>query len=229
VKSRGDASVYQNASGISGPMAGNPLLTRSDLQRAVDALCRPVLAKLSDGRAAVDFAVIGGHFSIAEAALEGVTRPLWGLVPLAAGGGFYDSWHVIQAGLVNGIDPSHPGYWGRAADFSHAFVEMAPIGVGLALAPDPVWHSLPPSARAGLAEWLGQINQFKLYPNNWQLFRVLVNMGLQEVGAGGSAGAIAASFDVIDSLYAGDGWYRDGTDAPCDYYNSFAFHYYSLI
>ena len=79
--------------------------------------------------------VTGAHFSETAAELEGFSRPLWGLVPLAAGGGEFDGWELYRHGLTNGTDPHHPEYWGDPADRDQRLVEMAAFGLGLALTP----------------------------------------------------------------------------------------------
>lgn len=40
---------------------------------------------------------------------------------------------------------------------------------------------------------------------------------------------IDEKLSIIKSFYSGDGWYKDGPNPIFDYYNAFAFHFYSLI
>lgn len=61
------------------PLAGNPLMTRADLQEAVHALWRPVAERLSPGCARARLGETGAHFPDVAAELEGFSRPLWGL------------------------------------------------------------------------------------------------------------------------------------------------------
>src|SRR2546423_389060 len=94
------------------PMAGNPLLTKDDVRRAVVDLVEPIVAHLSPGGARARLGSFGAHFPGRVAELEGYARPLWGIVPLVAGGGTFAHWDRWVAGLANGTDPEGPEYWG---------------------------------------------------------------------------------------------------------------------
>jgi hypothetical protein len=161
--------------------------------------------------------------------LESFARPLWGLVPLAAGGGAFADWDLYRRGLSSGSDPRHPEYWGAPVELDQQFVEMAAIGFALALAPHEVWEPLEPRCKANLVRWLLEINRLVLHDNNWLFFRVLVNLGLACVGAEHDPKAMQAALDRLETFYLGDGWYSDGPAAQRDYYIAFAMHFYGLI
>ena len=90
------------------PLHGNPLRTRADVEKALRDLFNPVLPYFSEGGARVRLDAAAAHFDRAAADLEGFARPLWGLTPLAAGGGEFDHWELYRRGLANGTDPEHP-------------------------------------------------------------------------------------------------------------------------
>ena len=108
-------------------------------------------------------------------------------------------------------------------------MEMASIGLALALVPEQVWYPLPPEARRNLARWLDTINSVEVVDSNWLFFRVLVNLGLAHVGAKHDEGAMCTALNRLDQFYLADGWYSDGITAQRDYYVPFAMHYYGLI
>ena len=116
--------------------------------------------------------------------MEGFCRPLWGLAPLAAGGGQYDDWELVRRGLINGTDPAHPEFWGLPGNHDQRLVEMAAFGVALCLAPGLLWEPLADAERSQVADYLKSINSCRLPDNNWRFFRVLVNLALSRVGAG---------------------------------------------
>src|SRR5438309_10220609 len=95
------------------PLAENELRSRADLQEAVRALVAPLKRYFSPGSARVHLGFTGAHYDDHAAALEGFARPLWGLAPLAAGGGAFADWGVYRRGLTNGSDPMHPEDWGE--------------------------------------------------------------------------------------------------------------------
>ena len=214
---------------MTNPFAGNPLRSRADLQEAVRALVAPLRGRFSPGAARVRLGATGAHYDDHAAELEGFARPLWGLVPLAAGGGAFEDWALYRRGLASGSDPRHPEFWGEPEERGQRLVEMAAIGLGLALAPEQLWEPLGPEARANLARWLGAINRVGVVDSNWLFFRVLVNQGLARVGAPHDEAATRAALDRLEQFYQGDGWYSDGANDQRDYYIPFAFHYYGLI
>jgi hypothetical protein len=218
-----------NITAIANPFASNPMIKRSDLQKALYELFFPLKKLFSNGCARVRIGLTGAQFSQSVSELEGFARPLWGLVPLLVGGGDFADWPLYRAGFTHGSDPQHPEYWGKAEDYDQILVEMAPIGLALAMAPEFFWEPLDQSAKQNLVNWLQQINHVLVVDNNWLFFRILVNMGLENVGAEPDKKAVKKAFDRIEQFYLGDGWYSDGSKPQRDYYISFAFHYYGLI
>jgi hypothetical protein len=216
--------------------ANNPLRTRADLQRLATDLTAPLVPHFSPGRAQVILGENRAHYGDPAGWLEGFARPLWGLAPLAAGGGQFEHWPLWQQGLASGSDPKNPEYWGLAGDFDQRSVEQAAFGFALALAPKQLWEPLAPTAKAQLGDWLRNINRVKLVSNNWLFFRVLVNLGLERCGQEFSQEHVDADLTQLDRFYIGDGWYSDGPFGPPyrdgrlgDYYVPMAFHFYSLL
>jgi hypothetical protein len=214
---------------MTNPFADNPLRSRADLQAAVRALFAPLRPRFSPGAARVRLGATGAHYDDHAAELEGFARPLWGLAPLAAGGGAFEGWELYRRGLANGSDPRHPEFWGEPEDRNQRLVEMAAIGLALALIPGQIWEPLGPRERANLARWLGAINRVEIVDSNWLFFRVLVNLGLARADAGHDEAATRAALDRLEQFYQGDGWYSDGDSQQRDYYIPFAFHYYGLV
>lgn len=211
------------------PLAGNPLRTRAEVAEACRALVSPLAAHTSPGGARVTLGSSGAVFSREAEQLEGFARPLWGLASLAAGGGEFDGWRRFHDGLVNGTDPDHPEHWGRAGHFDQRIVEMAAIGFALLLAPDLLWEPLTGEQRARVAAWLAAVDDVEPVPNNWHFFRIVVDLARRSLGLDVDERALAASFDVVDRCYVGDGWYADGEGGLVDHYVPWAFHTYGLI
>ncbi len=212
------------------PLSGNALVSRDAVQRAVRDLFDPLVPRYLEGGARVRLGGAGAEYDEVAQQLEAFARPLWGIVPLAAGGGAFPHWDLIRAGLVGGTDPNHPDYWGHALDHDQRSVEMAAIGFALALVPQHVWDPLGQAERSRLVSWLRGAEHRRLYANNWQFFRVLVGLGLRRVGVAPNAGRLAESLDSIERDYVDDGWYRDGEEAGTfDHYAGWAYHFYGLI
>jgi hypothetical protein len=212
------------------PMAGNPLVTKADVQRAVVDLVEPVVAHLSPGGARARLGTFGAHFAPRVAQLEGYARPLWGVVPLVAGGGTFAHWDRWVAGLAHGTDPEHPEYWGPCAgDVDQRMVEMAAIGFALAFVPEHLWDPLTGRQRDQVVAWLRGVERHEPAPNNWQFFRLLVQMGFERVSVAFDATSRAQSVELLDSFAVADGWYTDGAGGNVDWYVPFALHTYGLV
>jgi hypothetical protein len=212
------------------PLTGNPLVTKADVRRAVVDLVEPVVAHLSPGGARARLGTFGAHFAPRVAELEGYARPLWGIVPLVAGGGTFDHWDRWVDGLAHGTDPGSDEYWGPCVeDVDQRMVEMAAIGFALAFVPEQLWDPLTGRQRDHVVEWLLGIERREPAQNNWQFFRLLVQMGLERVGVTFDHDAQARSVELLDSFAIDDGWYTDGTGGNIDWYVPFAFHTYGLV
>lgn len=219
------------------PFSTNPLRTRADVQQLLRDLVEPMVPHFSKGRAEVHLGENRALYGDPAGWLEGFARPLWGLVPLAAGDGDFKHWSLWRDGLDSGTNSSHQEFWGLAGDYDQRSVEQAAVGFGLALTPKIIWDPLSSDAKKRLSTWLQRINDVKLVQSNWLFFRVLVNLGLRRCGQPWSPDRIQADLDQIDQFYLGDGWYSDGKTYPPgfrdgrqgDYYIPMAFHLYSLI
>jgi len=211
------------------PLFGNPLKTRSDVEKGVIDLFNPLLPYFSEGGARVRLDAAAGHFDRAAADLEGFARPLWGLTPFAAGGGSFDHWALYRRGLANGTDPEHPEYWGTVNGTDQRQVELAALGFTMAMVPHLVWEPLSQKAKDDLAAYLKHARKFDFADNNWKFFRILIDLGLEKCGVEFDRSLTQKYLEELEGFYLGDGWYRDGDIRRIDHYIPFAMHFYGLI
>lgn len=211
------------------PMAGNPFRTRSDAVAALKALCDPLMGHFSEGRGRLRLGAAGAHFHEGAADLEGLTRPLWGLAPLLAGGGTFDGIEHFVTGLENGSNPDHADYWGPPTDRDQRVVESAAIGFALCLAPGTFWDGLSQTGKDTLSAWLLTSLECTPAPNNWHFFHVLVSLGLDRVGVAHDRAIIERDLDILEEMAMTNGWYRDGLLRRAEHYIPFAMHFYGLI
>ncbi|MBP3427660.1 MAG: DUF2264 domain-containing protein [Clostridia bacterium] len=212
------------------PVSKNPLRTRADMERAAVQLIEPLIPLLSEGRARLKLGDTGAVYSDDIAQMEAFARPLWAIVPMLAGGCkvVEPIWAYWREGIISGTDPQHPEYWGEVEDYDQRLVEMAVFGMGMALAPQAFFFSLPEYAQKNLYTWLNQINVHDMPKNNWTFFRVLVNMGFMVCGLPHDAERLEKDFAMIEEHYEGDGWYFDYFNQR-EYYTMWAFHFYGLV
>ncbi|RKL66914.1 hypothetical protein CR203_13880 [Salipaludibacillus neizhouensis] len=211
------------------PIYKNSLKTKEDVNLAVEQICHPLKDKFSKGNAHLHVGNTSAGHPDPIAEMEGFSRLLWGIVPLLAGGREYDGWEATFQGIKNGTNPSHEEYWGSIQDYDQRIVEVAVYGFALALIPEKIWEPLNEEEKSHFVSWISQINDCKVHDCNWLLFPVLVNLGLKAVEAPYDKEKIENNLDRINAFYIADGWYSDGVDAHCDYYTSFAIHYYCLF
>ncbi|MFD7717296.1 DUF2264 domain-containing protein [Streptomyces sp. NPDC059814] len=203
--------------------------SRTELQEYARTLAEPLLPHFSPGRARLRLGVNTAIHDDPAAELEAFARPLWGLAPLAAGGGHFAHWEYWVRGLAAGTDPGHPEYWGPPGPHNQRIVEMAAIGFALALAPDRLWEPLTEPERARVAHWLTTGMSCPVTDNNWLFFPVLIGLGLDRVGVPHDRERVTACLDRLETFARGDGWYSDGPTERRDYYVPWAMHFYGLL
>ncbi len=199
------------------------------MARAVDALFQPLLAHFSDSGARVRLSAEAAHFDRAAGDMEGFARPLWGIVPLATGGGAFPHWQLYRDGLSAGTNPQHPDYWGDIGDIDQRQVELAAIGFALRLARAELWDPLDDDAKERVAAYLISGREHAFVDSNWKFFRVLIDLGLAHCGVDVDAAKRETYLDDLERFVLGNGWYRDGPIRSADHYIPFAFHFYGLI
>ncbi|GLX66833.1 DUF2264 domain-containing protein [Paenibacillus glycanilyticus] len=217
--------------GVKLPIADNPLCSKADLERAFRQLTKPLLPYYSAGGARLELPGSGAGQSPDISQMEGFSRIIWGLAPLAAGSGHVDEdlLQLVLRGITNGTNPGHKEYWGIPADYDQRLVEMASLGLALAIAPHRMWEPLSAEAKQHFYDWLNQINSLKVHDCNWLFFHVLVNVGFYKLGLPYAKEQLEANLDRLEQFYLEDGWYEDGTNGHSDYYVPLAFHYCGLI
>lgn len=212
------------------PIKSNRLETRADVQEAVRQLCEPLRPYYSPGCARVGLGYSGANYPYKTSLMESFARPMWGIVPLLAGGGDYDLWQSCVEGVKNGTNPEHPEYWGDLGETDQLAVEMPPIALAFAIMPEKIWDVLDDQQKQNVVSWLDQINHNGVPDCNWNFFIVLVNVALLKLGVKYNKENLQRFLDRIDDFYLGDGWYSDGYKRDQrDYYIPFAMHFYGMI
>lgn len=206
----------------------NPLRTRADLTKALTDLYEPVRAHRVPG--GLRLGKSEAHYPERTALCEAQLRPLWGLAPLAEGGGTFAHWDEVRQAICEGTDPKSPGFWGLMTGMDQRMVEMAPLATALLIAPQVVWEPLTPAQRANLLTWLKSADTArKPLVNNWAFFRVLAHLAVKRLGGTYDEALHAQDLANIEACYQGEGWYSDGPNPQVDYYIPMAMHYYGLV
>ncbi|WP_319517719.1 DUF2264 domain-containing protein [uncultured Martelella sp.] len=209
----------------------NAMKSRSDFQRLLVDLVTPLLPYLRDQGASVDFHEGGAHYDMRASHLEGVARPLWGIVPYVLGGGTFEHWQLFRNAIIEGTDPNSPRFWGDTTDHNQRSVEMPAIGLLLMALPEYGWEPLTAKQRDNLCRWLARIQCVPMPLNNWRFFTVLVQEALRSVGREDLVDDVLERdfLTQLSNWYLGDGWYGDGRAATVNHYGAFAMHFYGLL
>lgn len=203
---------------------------KMDFQELLLSIVKPLQPYYSKEKAELTLGVTATNYDQQSIRMEAFSRPLWGLVPLWAGGGEEKEFEEIyRKGLSAGTNPDNKEYWGGFHAFDQKFVEMAAISYGLILTPEKLWNPLNEEEKDNLAAWLYGINNYQLPICNWILFAVLVNVALKKLGRIYDAEKLEYYLNGLEKFYLGDGWYQDGDSEQKDYYVSFAIHFYCLF
>jgi hypothetical protein len=211
------------------PIQMNTLEDRNALMKAFCQLLEPIEKYYDKKNTQLSYGHTGSRTNSRTAAMEGLLRPLWGLIPATVGGLSSDYWLRYQEAVRYGTDPDSEYYWGDIGHSDQKMVEVASLGLALALSPEKLWEPLSAKERQNFAAWMNQINKRNLPDNNWRFFIVMVNLGLKKVGAEYDPKRLEDELVILESFYLSEGWYSDGLGEQRDYYVSFAMHFYGLI
>ncbi|CAH3515926.1 DUF2264 domain-containing protein [Citrobacter freundii] len=207
----------------------NPLSSREDVTCAVNAILRALDRQFPAGQAQFSLGNTCAHYSADIACMEGLSRALWGLFPLMAGGAKVPFAEKYIQAIKLGTGPQSPHYWGGTGPYDQRLVEMAAYGLGLALLQTQLTEHFSLSERENLHRWLNQITDSQMPDSNWNYFAIIVQLGFKRAGLPYDQAAIDRRFELMEAYYLGDGWYSDGPGRPKDYYISMAFHFYGLL
>lgn len=207
----------------------NPLSSRRDVVAYLSGMLGALDKQFPPGSSRFSLGETCAHYATDIAQMEGLSRALWGLFPLMAGGEG-EPWSEKYLDAIKlGTDPQSAGYWGETGPYDQRLVEMAAYGLGLSLLGDKLLERFTEREVMNLHAWLSQITDAQMPDSNWNYFAIMVQLGFKRAGLPYDQRAIDRRFALMDAYYLGDGWYSDGPGRPKDYYISMAFHFYGLI
>ena len=207
----------------------NSLSSREEVVTALTGMLSALDKQFPAGAAQFSLGDTCAHYSVDIAEMEGLSRALWGLFPLLAGGAEVPFCDKYFTAIKVGTDPHNSGYWGETGPYDQRLVEMAAYGLGLALLQGRFTDHFSAAELNNLHRWLDQITDSQMPDSNWNYFAIMVQLGFKRAGLPYDRQAIDQRFAMMEAYYLGDGWYSDGPGRPKDYYISMAFHFYGLI
>jgi hypothetical protein len=216
---------------------------RSSWEEALLRLVGPVALALRDGTLQGDLPLLpisiwGRRSDVAEAVARSFIGAALYLQGRSVGeitglpsGERVDLAGVYGRAVLALTDPRSRSYLGDIRA-SQPLVENALLCIALMLTRHHLWDAYTDDERRQVATWIDSSARRRFNRSNWQWFKVMHLLFLEWAGRPIDDGALRECFAVIDSLYAGDGWYTDGdfeSERTFDYYNAWTMHFCGLF
>lgn len=93
----------------------NPLSSRQEVVASLHDLLGALDKSFPQDCSRFSLGETCAHYPTEIAQMEGLSRALWGLFPLMAGGGDEPFSEKYLTAIKLGTDPQSPGYWGKPA------------------------------------------------------------------------------------------------------------------
>jgi hypothetical protein len=197
------------------------------------------LHHLSPGFSRVNYCGAGSVNTLAITGLEGFART----APMLAAwlhsgreasfvdpvtGTRVDLVSVLKTGILHGVDPGSPDYWGAITDHDQRLVEAADIARTLWLTRASIWDQLNEGERLKITRWLLPATRAATAQDNWILFPIVVDLVLTQLHAPLTDASLMArahrDFDDFKRFYLESGWFSDGP-VRVDFYNAWGITY----
>jgi hypothetical protein len=135
---------------------------------------------------------------------------------------------ILKQGILNGVSPGSPGYWGAIRDDDQRILEAADVARVLWLTREALWNRLGSADRERIASWLRQAAVAATPRTNWMLSPILIDLVLAKLGSPDAPPELLErarrQFDEYRRFYREDGWFFDPPNG-IDYYNAWAITY----
>lgn len=214
--------------------------TRSHWEATADGLLTATRRFATPQGALIDLPGRPSGSGVRSDGLEGYARTFLAAAFRVAGAGGADP-HGLLEQYAAGLDAGTrtPGRddaesWPPVIDHivgGQPMVESASVALGLRLTREWLWDRLEPRVQDRAEAWLRGALRHVPAPNNWYLFPLTVAGFLESVGRGDRETWLATErgLELLESWYAGEGWYSDGDGRAFDHYNGWALHLYPLL
>ncbi|MDB2499522.1 DUF2264 domain-containing protein [bacterium] len=136
----------------------------------------------------------------------------------------------FRKALILGTDTESDQFWGWSSNFHQHSVEMGLLVIGFELSRDWLWNALSSDEQQQVLAWLESDVGNGHHWNNHMFFGIFVMEFLLKEGRGFPSyrAVIERWYEELESMYLGEGWFMDGMNESVDFYNAYAWHYYSL-
>ncbi|MDQ8186748.1 DUF2264 domain-containing protein [Pelagicoccus sp. SDUM812002] len=225
---------------FAGPRRDTVPSTYRTWQNHARSLIEPLVVLMEEGKAQLDIEGMASDHDANADRLEALARPLVLFCHWERSTQVYQderdaallekskAW--FKDALLLGSDPVSDQFFGYSANFHQHSVEMGLMVIGLELSRDWFWDELQDAERERILSWLESDVGNGHHWNNHMFFGIFVLEFLQREGRRREAyrGVVNRWFEELEGMYADEGWYMDGMNQAFDFYNAYAWHYYSM-
>lgn len=226
------------------------MLTREEMKRYAMQICVPLMERTAGRFKSGKYAYKCDQVGYVPAFLENFCRPFWGIAPILAQGedicilidgesvsaGEYMS-SILTEGFLPDAERSFDKYkeYFRAYSYENQNItEFAGLFVGIFFARKVLWENIPKKNRdliAGEVYKMAAAAFDNSWPNNHYWFPVFAVTVLKRLGYTyeRTEEILEGGLEILDGLYIGDGWYKDGEFGRFDYYEAWSLHLYPLL
>lgn len=226
------------------------MLSRSDIKTYAAEICLPLMQRTAHRAENSTLAYKPDQVGFIPAYLENLCRPFWGIAPLlnenepfelTFNGETVSVAEFLKNELVKGLSPDSPTRWDKNREYMGSYVyenqnitELAGLLIGMFFAKEKLWDPISTAEKDLIANGLYAMAEVAFdhsWPNNHYWFPLFTFTVLKRFGYTfeRTDSMIADGLDFLDSLYLGDGWYKDGEFGRFDYYEAWSLHLYPLL
>ncbi len=202
------------------------LKTKKDYIDLLESIIKPIIKYYDEENSKIIIPNrLNSRYSNSIADFESFSRPLWGLSFIKDDILTSKIFNMIK----NGSNPKSKLYWGNISNNSQMIVELVPVLFYIYCNKEYYEKSFTKIDKENLNNYFYQINNIKCFNSNWLFFPILINTLLKVLNLNYNEDIINKNFKLLDKHYIGDGFYYDNDKYERDYYNSYSFHFYSLL
>ncbi len=226
------------------------MLSRNEIVEYAQSLCIPLLERAATRKAHGLWAYKPDQVGYVPAYLENLCRPFWGLAPLLRINGDLslrtEKGSValstfLKNELLDGLSHGQDASWDRFKKWMAPYAyenqnitELAGLMIGLFFARKTLWDPLSADDRRLIADELYAMAEMAFdhsWPNNHYWFPLFTVTVLKRFGYvyARTEEMLDRGLRFLDTLYIGDGWYKDGEFGRFDYYEAWSLHLYPLL
>ncbi len=226
------------------------MISRDEMFAYAQRLCISLLERADQRKSRGLWAYKPDQVGYVPGYLENLCRPFWGLAPLLrlkgdlslrTERGDVALSAFLREELLSGLSHGQDTSWDRFKEWMSPFVyenqnitELAGLMIGMFFARGVLWDPLGEAEKRTIADELYAMAEIAFdhsWPNNHYWFPLFTITVLKRFGFvyARTEEMLEKGLHILDALYLGDGWYKDGEFGRFDYYEAWSLHLYPLL